>query len=34
MFALLNQFQQHASGGGGVDEDVDVAARAGPRFVE
>src|ERR1035437_3508387 len=34
MGTLLNQFQQHASGGGGMDEDVNVAARAGARFVE
>ena len=32
--ALLNQFQQHASGGGGMNEDVSVAARAGARFVQ
>src|SRR5450759_3827271 len=34
MGVLLNQFQQHASGGGGMDEDVSVAAGAGPRFVK
>src|ERR1035437_8465339 len=34
MGTLLNQFQQHASGGGGMDEDVNVAASAGARFVE
>src|ERR1017187_4424287 len=34
MGVLLNQFQQHASGGGGMDEDVSVAAGAGAGLVE
>src|ERR1017187_737593 len=34
MCVLLNQFQQHASGGGGMDEDVSMAAGARAGLVE
>src|ERR1035441_3585671 len=34
MCVLLNQFQKHASGGGGMDEDVSMAAGARARLVE